>query len=100
LLMPQNKKFFEKIALERIYRLFELAEQEFETHPERSAHYIGIARKVSTRNRARIPEELKASFCKKCNSLLKNGKNCETEKRGTLLCIRCKECGFERKTRA
>ncbi len=76
----RNKKFFEKIALERIYRLFGLAEKEFEKNPARSRHYIELARKISTRNRARIPQELKQSYCKKCNAFLLEGKKLRNRK--------------------
>lgn len=91
-------KNFQKIALERIYRLFELAEQEFENHPERSRRYVQLARLIGTKNRAKIPKELKQKFCKKCGAFLKEGKNAELVKEGSLLAVRCKECGFARKT--
>lgn len=96
--MKANKNFVEKIALERIYRLFELAEEELEVHPERSKRYIELARKISTRNRARIPQELKTKFCKKCNSFLKEGKNCKIEK-NKFWTVKCLACKFERKIR-
>ncbi|MBN1941012.1 MAG: ribonuclease P [Candidatus Diapherotrites archaeon] len=92
----KGKGFVEKIALERIYRLFELAEENMARHPERSKRYVELARKIGTRNRVRIPQELKKSFCKKCNSFLK-GKNVELEEREKMLVVKCKECGFERK---
>ena len=97
--MKPNKKIVEKIALERIYRLFELAEQESEKNPVFSKKCIDFAKKISTRNRARIPAELKAKFCKKCGVFLKKGKNSEIEKQGNLLIVKCRECGFERKTK-
>ena len=95
--MKKNK--FEKIALERIYRLFELAEQNFGQHPERSKRYVDLARKIGTRTNTRIPQELKKSFCKKCSSFLVDGKNAKLQTSGTFLVTRCLECGFERKTR-
>ncbi|MDD5163756.1 MAG: ribonuclease P [Candidatus ainarchaeum sp.] len=98
--MKPNKNFVQKIALERIYRLFELAEEEFEKNPGFAKKCIEFARRISTRNKAKIPAELKQKFCKKCGAFLKNGKNCETEKIGCLVKIKCLECGFERKTRA
>jgi ribonuclease P protein subunit RPR2 len=96
--MKPNKNFVQKIALERICRLFELAEEEFEKKPEFAKKCIEFARKISTRNRARIPQELKQKFCKKCGAFLKNGKNCKIEKIEGLLKIKCLECNFERKT--
>ncbi|MAG18323.1 MAG: ribonuclease P [Candidatus Diapherotrites archaeon] len=86
----------QQIGLERIYRLFELAEQELKKHPERSKRYIGIAIEIGKKTRARFPSELKTKYCKKCNAFL-NRTNSEIIKAGTLQTIKCKECGFERK---
>jgi len=88
----KNKR--REIALERIYRLFELAEKEFGERPDRSKRYVELARKLSTRNKAVIPSELKKRFCKKCGSFLKKGKNAEWKNLGELIEIKCKECGF------
>jgi len=90
-----NKNKRKEIALERIHRLFELAEKEFEKNERRSKRYVELARKISTRNKAVIPKELKKKFCKKCGSFLKKGKNAEHATQKGLLKIRCKECGFE-----
>ena len=83
-----------EIALERIYRLFELAEQEFALHPERSKRYVELARKLGTRNKAVIPAELKKRFCKRCGAFLVKGKNCDWKESGELVEIKCRECGF------
>lgn len=89
-----NKGLVGQIALERIETLFKLAEKEFGKHPERSRRYVELARKISTRNRARIPSELKKKFCKECGNFLLKGKNAEWKIAGKLVEIRCKECGF------
>jgi ribonuclease P protein subunit RPR2 len=86
------------LGIERIYRLFELAEKEFEKHPERSKRYIEIAREIVKKSRARIPDELKTKFCKNCNTFLKEGKNSEIQSQGNMKIIKCLECGFKRKT--
>lgn len=83
-----------EIALERIYRLFELAEAEFALHPERSKRYVELARKLSTRNKAPIPADLKKRFCKKCGAFLVKGKNAEFSEKCELVEIKCLECGF------
>jgi ribonuclease P protein subunit RPR2 len=90
----------QKIALERIYRLFELAEKEFSKHPERSKRYVQLARAVGKRHNVSIPQELKKSYCKKCGAFLKKGKNSKMEKQGELLVLKCGECGAERKISA
>ena len=90
-------KHFQEIALERIYRLFELAEGEFEKHPERSKRYVQLARLIGTKNRAKIPKALKTKFCKKCGAFLKEGKNSEIKKEGKLISVKCSDCGFVKK---
>ncbi|MFH1391297.1 MAG: ribonuclease P [Candidatus Diapherotrites archaeon] len=86
----------QQIGLERIYRLFELAEKELKKHPKRSKRYICLAIEIGKKTRVRFPNELKTKYCKKCNSFL-NKTNSETKKTGTMKIIKCKECGFERK---
>ena len=92
-MVGKNKR--KEIALERIYRLFELAEAEFPKHPERSKRYVELARKIGTRNKAVIPAEFKKKFCKKCGAFLVKGKNAEWKDLGKLLEIECQECGFK-----
>ena len=92
-MVGKNKR--KEIALERIYRLFELAEAEFTKHPERSKRYVELARKIGTRNKAVIPAELKKQFCKKCGCFLVKGKNAEWKEAGKLVEIKCSECGFK-----
>jgi ribonuclease P protein subunit RPR2 len=79
-LRGNQKNFIEKIALERIYRLFELAEKSAAKHPERSKRYAELAWKISLRNKAKIPAEFKSKFCRKCKSYF-CGKNFESKKR-------------------
>lgn len=86
-----------KIALERIYRLFELAEINFEKHPKRSTRYIELARKIAMRYNVRIPFELKQKFCKKCNAFLKAGVNAKIRVSGQILKITCLNCNYTRK---
>ncbi len=97
--MKSNQNAVEALALERIYRLFELAEQEFLTQPKRSHHYVQLALKIGMRNRCRIPSELKTSYCKKCHSFLKDKINRDIIDRGGFVEIHCHECNnrFKRK---
>jgi len=90
--MP-SKNARREIALERIYRLFEVAEAEFKEMPERSKRYVQMARKISTRNKAPIPTELKRKFCRKCGALLVKGKNAEWKEAEKWVEISCGECG-------
>lgn len=99
--MRSSGNFVMAIALERIYRLFELAEMEFAKNPERGRRYVEIARAIGTRNRATIPGELKKKFCRKCGAFWVAGKNLKiknAEGSGSVLQeYVCGECGASRK---
>ena len=86
----------QEIGLERIYRLFELASQNMEKHPERAKRYIQLAREIGKKTNVTFPNELKSVFCKKCNSFL-NKKNSKITKQDKMLIVKCLSCGFERK---
>ncbi len=90
----------QKLAAERIHYLLELAENEFETHPQRSRRYVEICQKLQQRSRLKMPQELKESFCKKCNAYWKRGKNVLVSTEGTFSIFECTECGARRKFRA
>ena len=78
----------QKIALERIYRLFELAEG----NEEYSKRYVELAKRIGEKTRTQIPKELKIKYCKKCNSL-----NVKQTKQKPFLIVKCEECGHEKK---
>ncbi len=58
------------LALQRMERLFMLADAVHAAHPERSDRYVQIARRISTRTRVRMPRPLKRLFCRHCGSFL------------------------------
>ncbi len=95
----RKKRIIKRIALERIYRLFELAEHNFETK-EFSKRYIQLALRIAKRYNVRLPLELKLKFCKNCHSILKIGKNAKLRISKTMFKLTCLECGFTRKIRA
>ena len=84
-----------KLGIERIRRLFEQAEKEFKKHPERSKRYVQLARKIAMRYNIQIPQTLRRRFCKKCNSYLVPGQNCQvrTSAKQRAVIIKCLECG-------
>lgn len=86
----------EGVSEERIRILFGLAEEFCEKEPGLSRKYIGLALRISSRNKARIPADLRMHYCKKCNCFL-NEKNSSLAKGGSIAALKCKECGFERK---
>lgn len=76
------------IALERIYRLIELAEkEEKEKNYDRVKRYIEIAKKIGTSTRTKIPTELKKKICRKCNRM--NLKSIKEEKIEIMQCLEC-----------
>jgi ribonuclease P protein subunit RPR2 len=92
-----KKENVKKIAKERMYRLIELAEEEFKAHPERSQRYIELIRKLSQKNKVPIPKEIKPKFCKKCGAFLKPGENAKMRLTKAYRVVSCLECNFSRK---
>lgn len=88
--MQKEKKMKanQKIALERIWRLFELAEGS----DEYAKRYLQLAKRIGEKTRVSIPKELKEKYCKKCYSM-----KVERKKVAPFLIVKCTECGFERK---
>ena len=96
----KGKQWVQQIALERIYRLFELAGKEFgKGNKKRATGYVALARKIGTRNRATIPAKLKGQFCKNCKAFLETGKNAELVEKENWVEIECRECGTQFKRR-
>ena len=99
MMQDRRKGLVQGIAEERIRILFCLAEEFCEKEPSRSKQYIQLALRIASRNKAKIPKELKLHYCKKCNCFL-NEKNSKVEKQEKMAKIACKECGFERKLKS
>jgi ribonuclease P protein subunit RPR2 len=83
-------KPYQKIATERIYKLFE--ETDKTTNPELKKRYLTIATKIGKKCEVSIPKELKTKYCKKCLST-----NVEIKKEKPFIIIACKECGYIKK---
>lgn len=92
-----------KISEERIYRLFELAEQSFKENAEQSDYLAGQAWKISLKNKITLPVELRAMFCRKGKHYLNPEKSLEIKKKlenGLVLAkVCCKKCKYERLTK-
>ncbi len=80
------------IAVERMWRLFELAKEEWKKHPKRSRRYIELIQGFSTRFRVAIPREIKNSFCKTCGNLWMEGENVKRRIKGNTLNSNCLIC--------
>jgi len=83
---------FKEIAQERIERLFQLAAQEQQLHPERSDRYAQLAWEISTRMRVRMPRHLKMLFCKGCRCYLPSA-GTRVRLREKVLTTTCLRCG-------
>lgn len=90
--MRKKPAWQQRIARERISILFNLAEKEFDLHPERSKRYIELARKIGLRYNIRFPKELKRKFCKNCNTLLIPGKSSSLRISKKTLIVKCLKC--------
>lgn len=85
-----------RIAMERIERLFELAEQAFGRRPELSDRYVRLAWRIATRYNVRFPPGLKRKFCRGCLSFWRPGATCRVRirpKPSSRLVITCLKCG-------
>ncbi|MHC1635166.1 MAG: ribonuclease P protein component 4 [Candidatus Methanospirareceae archaeon] len=82
------------IALQRIERLFELAEADAKKKKGkiRSNRYVQLARRIGMRYRVRIPKHLKMRICKGCHSFLIPGRNARVRLRGDYMVTTCLEC--------
>ncbi|MEA2076203.1 MAG: ribonuclease P protein component 4 [Euryarchaeota archaeon] len=90
----KRRRKIEDIAVQRIERLFELAEAEARDEREqRSKRYIELARAIGMRYRVRIPRYLKMRLCKRCYALLIPGKNARVRLRGEYMTTTCLRCG-------
>ena len=88
------KRQIADLAVERIERLFELAEIAAKRGQEqRSDRYTQLARAIGMRYRVRIPRHLKMRLCKRCHRLLIPGKTARVRLRGEYMTTTCLRCG-------
>jgi len=91
----RDKKLHKKIALNRIQKLFGLAEEyALEGRLNLADRYVALARKISMRYLVPIPKEFKRCFCKHCYSYLLPSINCRIRiNKGKIIvyCFNCNE---------
>lgn len=78
----------------RMERLLDLAAG---AEPERSARYIRLAWRLSTRHRVRMGPEMKARFCRKCFRYLAPGRSVRTRVEKGRVITTCLNCGVVRR---
>ena len=86
-----------KASKERIIELFKQAGLIFNKSPSLANEYVRKARKLSMKQKIRIPSELKRRFCKHCYKFLKQGKNVRVRRTKKGIVYTCLEC--EKQTR-
>ncbi len=61
------------LILERMFILIDNARSNVRTNPELAQRQAGLAKRLSTKYRIRMPYELKIHFCKKCKKFILPG---------------------------
>lgn len=94
--MRSGKPTWQKeLAIERVKRLFELAEESHLSKTNMADRYVELARELAMHYKVGIPKELRARFCRKCGAYLSPGSTATVRTRKSLkaVIIRCKKCG-------
>jgi len=77
------------LAIERIYRLFELAQTAEQKYQKR---YLQLAKRIGEKVNISVPKELQKTYCKKCFSM-----NVTETNETPFFVVKCVNCGFEKK---
>ncbi len=94
--MRQKKPTWQReLALERIRRLFELAEESHREKTNMADRYIELAREMAMHYKTGIPKEFRTRFCRACGSYLSAGSTStvRTNKAKKAVVIKCNKCG-------
>lgn len=89
----RRKKWMIDIAQERVDILFDLADKELISHPQRSYRYVELARKIAQKYNLKLSPPWKTKFCTKCQNFLKPGYNCRIRLIDQTIILKCLECG-------
>lgn len=86
----------QKIAEERVERLFQLAEKRMkEDRRDLADRYVELARSIGMKYNVSIPEKRRKQFCSNCGSFLQPGRTSvvRINSKKRTVNYRCKECG-------
>lgn len=89
----------QKVAEERIHRLFELADrrlsEERKDARQLADRYVELARDIGMKYNVPIPAELRKRYCHECFSFLKPGFNCRVRinSKNSTVNYHCGNCG-------
>ena len=85
----------EKLARERIERLFTLAEKSSKNdNPEESKRLVELARLISKRYNQRLSKSQRIRICRKCNSFLSSGNSKNRISSKGWKTVTCLDCGY------
>jgi RNase P subunit RPR2 len=82
----------QKIAIERMWRLDELAAENVQEHPARARRYVQLIRGLSTRFRVPIPMQVRNRFCKTCENYWIDGVSVTRRITHHTMNMNCKIC--------
>jgi ribonuclease P protein subunit RPR2 len=85
------------IAGERITILFAQAARFFPENPEWSNRCVALARRISMKERVRIPRDLRRQFCRNCYHYFVPGVTMQTRIHRSRVLVTCRVCGFSRR---
>ncbi|MEM2143893.1 MAG: hypothetical protein QW279_00905 [Candidatus Jordarchaeaceae archaeon] len=91
-----KRKEVERISRERIEYLMRLADEVFLEDPESAQRYVNLSRRISMKNKVRIPRVWRRRICRSCKSFLWPGVNCRVRlrtKRQPHVVVTCFKCG-------
>ena len=92
--LTNMKPALRQIALERMQILIKNAISNARTNPKLSQRQAGLAKKLSTKYRIRMPYDIRINFCKKCKKFIAPGVNARIRMgRSSVKSIRI-TCGF------
>lgn len=78
--MPKNTKLIEKIASERIERLYELSTERFRENSSESKalgkRYVRLIRLISSHYNVKLSSAIRNRLCKSCSNILIPGITC------------------------
>lgn len=91
--MRRRNKFQEReVAVERIRKLFGMAEEHASETQQLSDRYVRLARRIAMRYQVSIPRELRRRICRSCEGILIPGRTARVRigsGRVAITCLRC-----------
>ncbi|MBI4167731.1 MAG: ribonuclease P [Candidatus Aenigmarchaeota archaeon] len=94
--MRQKKPTWQReLTLERIRRLFELAEESHREKTGMANRYVELAREMAMHYKAGMPKEFRTRFCRNCGAYLSAGSTStvRTNPAKKAVVIKCNKCG-------